>query len=727
MSSNTNHFSLIRCHHRCCYIALDKQRLSEFNATFFFHGSIPKREIWLAMDNISKKSVQLLILGLLLQTVISSNVTAAQNVTNLNSQGSSNITRDTELKGGNITLQAGFKDRRLAPNGTSVEAELVNLIEFLFNGTTGRNVYFFYDSADAVISASIAMCYRRGAEVTVFRCLDGVDYVDKIIMSFNKLESIRNVFVLCSPKVTKSLFNKIYKLFLESALTHWFVILYEDILKELLPIMREGTQVTFSINREPGLYDLRESYINIKNKAATRELGWWFWNATIGTKKLLMRPLYRPVLEVYKDFGGRELIVTVIDNWPFWHLTYPGDGRVIPTSGLDYNVLKTIGDHLNFTLRMEITPDGKWGGVMADGNVTGMVGVVHRHEAHAAINEFTITEQRERAVDFTKPYYYECTTLISPAPTKQIRMFAVLMSFTPKVWTAFLILMIIIPPLVMLLVRLRRKLFGEINRPWERLATVYFMMFGHLMIQATRIPSDILVYRLFFVFWFLFCFLVTALYSEVMISMLAVPAFEKPIDSLYDLLEAIEKRHFITCLGCGSNNEFIYSNTDQKIYRDIYARFDHSKGCVKNWDDGMDKVLSGGYVFSNNRLGAEVRANLRGRSKFHFAEHEFYAHGYSIACPNGSPYKTAFEEVLIRELSHGLVQKFTKDELDKARKPEDVGDNGPEPINIQHLQAAFFLVAIGNACALLLLVVEKLAHWKKSRSTKRSTGNSDKR
>ncbi|XP_066963844.1 uncharacterized protein [Macrobrachium rosenbergii] len=441
------------------------------------------------MDKISKVSVTMLILAcLLLQTAMSANVTAVQNVTNLDLPDSSNITRGNELKGGNITLQAGFTvRRRLAPNDKDDEAELANLIEFLFNESTGRNVYFFYDSADAAISASLAMCYRRGAEVRVFRCLDGVNYVEKIIMSFNQLKSIRNAFVLCSSNVTKSLFKKIYDLYLESALTHWFVILYEDILKELLPIMREGTQVTFSINREPGLYDLRSSYINIKNKAATHEIGWWFWNATLGAKKLLARPLYQPVLEVYRDFGGRELIVTVIDNWPFWHLTYPGDGRVIPTSGLDYNVLKTIGDHLNFTFRMEITPDGKWGGVMADGTVTGMVGVVHRHEAHAAINEFTITEQRERAVDFTRPYYYECTTLVSPAPKKRIRTFAVLMSFTPKVWIAFLVLVIFTPPLVMLLVRLRRKLFGEINRPWEELGTVYFMMFGHLMIQATQI------------------------------------------------------------------------------------------------------------------------------------------------------------------------------------------------------------------------------------------------
>ncbi|XP_068239048.1 glutamate receptor-like [Palaemon carinicauda] len=674
-------------------------------------------------DRIIFVAVIMLITAGFLQSVTSSSLSAVETTTDLVLPESPHTSRNDEPLAGNFSLQTGCLysspfQRITNPDDKNIEAELVHLIEFLFNGSTGRNVYFFYDFADAAISDSAAMCFRRGAEVTVFRCSNGVSYIYDIIKSFNQLESIRNIFVLCSSDVTKSLFKKIHEQYLESALTHWFVILYENILKEILPFMREGTQVTFSINQEPGLFDLRGSYINIHNKVALHDLGWWSWNPTLGIKKLLKRPLYRPVLEVYSDFGGRELIVTVIDNWPFWILTYPGDGRVIPISGLDYNVLKTIGDKLNFTFRMELTPDGKWGGVMADGSVTGMVGVVHRHEAHAAINEFTLTEQREKAIDFTKPYYYECTTLISPAPKKQIRTFAILMSFTTKVWIAFLILMIAMAPLVTLLVRVRRKFFGEVHRSWESLSNVYFMLFGHLMIQGSQVPSQGMIYRVFFVFWFIFCFLITSLYSDVMISMLAVPAFEKPIDSLYDLLEAIEKRNYITVLGCGSNNEFIYSNTDQKIYKDIYAKFDHSKGCIKNWDHGMEKVFSGGHVFSNNRLGAEVRANLMGRSKFHFATHEFYAHGYSIACPNGSPYKTAFEEILVKELSFGLIQKFTKEQLDRARKAEDVGEKGPEAINVQHLQAAFYLVALGNTTAILLLVLEMLTGWKSSNSSK---------
>ncbi|XP_068240964.1 probable glutamate receptor [Palaemon carinicauda] len=592
--------------------------------------------------------------------------------------------------------------------------ELQNLIEFLFNGSTGRNVYFFHDYADAAVTASMTMCFARGAEVTVFSCKGGMKAIESIIKSFNQLESIRNIFVLCSSDATKSLFTEIYSKLLESALTHWFVILQTDILKPLTALMREGTQVTFAVKTEPRVYVLRGSYINRKNKVALHDLGWWSWHATSGAMKLLKRPLYRPVLEVYSDFGGRELIVTVIDNWPFWILTYPGDGRVIPISGLDYNVLKTIGDQLNFTFRMEITPDGKWGGVMADGSVTGMVGVVHRHEAHAAINEFTITEQREKAIDFTKPYYYESTTLISPAPTKRLKSYAVFTSFTYEVWIFLFLVEILIGPFIILMVWTRKKLFGEEHEKWESIPDVSLMMFRSLVIQGSKVPSSKVVYRIIFISWFFFTFLIISLYSDVMISVLAVPSYEKPIDSLYDLLEAIKKDDYVTVLGCGSNNEFIYSNTTMQIYTDIYARFDHSKGCIKNWDDGMDRVLQGKYVFSNNRLGAEVRANVRGRDKFHFAAHEFYAHGYSIACPNGSPYKTSFEEVLVREMTYGLVQKYSRDELEKARTIQGVTERGPEPINIRHLQAVFYLWVFGNFMGGCGVIVEAIVNKHRS-------------
>ncbi|KAK7073806.1 hypothetical protein SK128_013577 [Halocaridina rubra] len=269
-------------------------------------------------------------------------------------------------------------------------------------------------------------------------------------------------------------------------------------------------------------------------------------------------------------------------------------------------------------------------------------------------------------------------------------------------------MLIIIGPMVKAMVWLREKLLREEPPRWNSLPEISFNMFRCILIQDIRIHSSIQAYRFIFIGWFFYSLLMISLYADVMIAHLAVPSFEKPIDSLYDLLGALKHRGFYTVLGCGSNNEFIYSSTDMKIYQDIWELFDRDEGCIKTWDEGMAKVLSGKYAFSNNRMGAEVRAYKLGRDKFHFAEHEFYAHGYSIACPNGSPYRNVFEEVLVYLMSCGLVHKYVRDEMERA--VEFVGDanKGLEPIGIKHLQAAFYLVLVGNVLAFTVLMIEMM-------------------
>lgn len=46
-----------------------------------------------------------------------------------------------------------------------------------------------------------------------------------------------------------------------------------------------------------------------------------------------------------------------------------------------------------FTNRYRLVrpPDGKWGGPQPDGSITGLIGQVARHEAHASLCELTIT------------------------------------------------------------------------------------------------------------------------------------------------------------------------------------------------------------------------------------------------------------------------------------------------------------------------------------------------
>ncbi|CAL4076631.1 unnamed protein product, partial [Meganyctiphanes norvegica] len=93
----------------------------------------------------------------------------------------------------------------------------------------------------------------------------------------------------------------------------------------------------------------------------------------------------------------------------------------------------------------------KWGGPEADGTVSGIIGMVHRHEAHVAQCEITITEQRETVVDFTTPYYQDATVLVSRAPELKSRVWAIFAAFPPLVWLLIGISTLLIGPIAALI------------------------------------------------------------------------------------------------------------------------------------------------------------------------------------------------------------------------------------------------------------------------------------
>lgn len=68
-----------------------------------------------------------------------------------------------------------------------------------------------------------------------------------------------------------------------------------------------------------------------------------------GRSSLDTTSLFPDLLKVYRDFRGRQLVVATIDNWPFFKLRYTPNGDPEPDQGIDYNVINSISQYLNFT------------------------------------------------------------------------------------------------------------------------------------------------------------------------------------------------------------------------------------------------------------------------------------------------------------------------------------------------------------------------------------------
>ncbi|XP_068229295.1 probable glutamate receptor [Palaemon carinicauda] len=588
---------------------------------------------------------------------------------------------------------------------------LLALVGFMLDKMMGYHFYLVYDQMIDDLSDPIIRQMQNYGDVAVFPYDTDFTALQQMIRGFYHTGNLRNILVICSSEKTLQLFRMITRRNLQTPSVHWFVILEENIAKDIASVIKEGTQVSMAVGQSTA-YDFFISHVNKNDEIVFTEIGSWKWSPTGSpsrkTSPTFSQPLYRPMREMYRNFGGRVMKSAVIDNTPFFKVNVLPDGTVMPDSGIDSKVLETLGKVLNFTYQLVITEDGQWGGEMANGSFTGMIGKVQSGKAHFAINEITITGPRERVVDFTLPYFMESTAMVSRAPAEKNRAFAVFSPFTAEVWLMLCITTLLMGPLITGATRIRGTYFQYDQSQIHSLSDFEFNIYRSLVIQGNFLFPSGWCQRSLFLMWFFFCFLIYALYAGTLTAVLTIPSFEKPIDSLTDLLVAMDKDDFKANVVRGTSNEFIFSLATGGIYKEIWDRFDFDDGYVYSWDEGVAKVLTGKYVYMNAYLGALIRAKRRGLHNFYFGRNTFYPQSYSIACSNGSPYKVLFDSLLIKMTSAGLVQKWTQDEVDKVRSGDTGGSNGPGAITLVHLQASFFIVVIGYTVAVVALIGEKI-------------------
>ncbi|KAG7167501.1 Glutamate receptor ionotropic, delta-1-like 22 [Homarus americanus] len=575
-------------------------------------------------------------------------------------------------------------------SGTKAGQHLAALVDFLVNGSTGRQLYLLHDHSLTDMSPAVEACYRRWGDVIIFKFTWELTEVEAALRSNYHFQELRNILVICSDVHTTHIFQQIRERSLESATLYWYIVLFDDITEQILDSIREGTQFSLAV-RKDHRYQLFTSFVDSDNNIALDHRGWWSWNADQGKPiKYLKKPLYLNLGDVYRNFGGRVLRVAVVDNWPYFKVTRSEDGSLQPHSGVDYNVLNALAKKLNFTYELVDTLDGQWGGVMDNGTVTGMIGLVARHEAHLAINEITISGTREKVVDFTAPYFLESTTVISQAPAMKNRAFAVFSPFTVRIWLMVVAMTMLMGPILSVVGLVRARYLQEGVR--YSLLTYAFNVFRSLVVQNNLISSQHWEQRIIFFAWYFFCF---TIYEEHV----------NLLDGNHFIIRDV--RIFNILLEYHPLN---IQEAEDGIYKEVWDVFDPSEGYVNTYTDGTNKVLTGKFVFINARLGAEIRAIAKGRHRFYLGKSSFYPQGYGIACTSGSPFKNVIEQILTHLGSAGLVQKWIRDEMEKESNHDDGANKGPGAISFVHLQAAFFLLGMGSFVGGLTLLMERFVY-----------------
>ncbi|XP_063868105.1 glutamate receptor ionotropic, delta-2-like isoform X2 [Scylla paramamosain] len=540
----------------------------------------------------------------------------------------------------------------------------------------------------------------------------GLRHLHQALATAPSLPATQAVVLLCSEQHTRQVFSFVSRHKLERADLWWLGVSELDAARRLQPLLREGTQVTLAVPETDSAHWLLVARVGADDVVRLVPAGRLHLSGNV-TRVRLTTLVVPDVLQQYSDFGGRELVVAALNNWPYFVIKTLQDGRRVADSGIDVQILTTLANYLNFTHRVLSPSDDQWGAVHRNGTVTGLVGLVARREAHIAICEITITRSRETVLDFTNPYFLEYVTLVSRAPALKNRTFAVFSPFSLQVWLCVALITVLMGPVASVVARVRVSCERDAQQCSSTL-DYSFSVFRNLVVQGNLIPVIHLPSRCIFIFWYLFCFYVYALYSGTLTAVLAVPAYEKPIDGLTDIPEAISQGFTLGVMP-DSSLQYIFKEAEGGIYKKVWNLFDHgdpSRSFVKHPDLGFRKVTQEKFVFVNPQLNSELRASQRGRQNFHIARQAFFPQAYGIACISGAPFLAKFNQILGRLVESGMVQHWKQQEvvLAAAAAPNNFdAKKRASAISLKHLQAAFLVLLLGAVLGGPVLTGEFLA------------------
>ncbi|XP_047485456.1 glutamate receptor ionotropic, kainate glr-3-like isoform X2 [Penaeus chinensis] len=408
--------------------------------------------------------------------------------------------------------------------------------------------------------------------------------------------------------------------------------------------------------------------------------------------------------------SGHVLSVVLKHRPPYVSLVKDGR-RVAAASGILIEVLDSMAEIYNFTYTLKLPDDDQWGSLKKDGSWTGMVGEVYRGEQEMALGPTSITEEREKAIDFTVPFDYEPWDILIPQSIQKIDFTAYLFPFSGVVWAATLASLVVVGMVMFLMVDFirRQNISDELPRQYS-LPHFVFNCLGSLLCQANKQPQPG-ASRVMSGFWWIFSVIFIASYSSKLISSLTVRFTVPPVTSLRDMVES--KKLLWTYLANSAMEEIFRNSAPDTTFGMVGQLHKDRPGLlVGSFEEGVEAVRTQKFAYLEDNSWLEFAVAdeeaLYGECRMTVVRDNFFATRFGIILQPGSPYRDAFTIHILEVIQSGLMAVWKKKYWPVSRC---IGSSKKAPLrslNILDLAGTFVLLVAGAMVSALTLILEIL-------------------
>ncbi|ESO86865.1 hypothetical protein LOTGIDRAFT_166867 [Lottia gigantea] len=377
-------------------------------------------------------------------------------------------------------------------------------------------------------------------------------------------------------------------------------------------------------------------------------------------------------------------------------------------SGLCMDLLLELAVSLNFTFKMVEPPDGEWGR-FRDGEWTGLIGQVAKHESDMVLAAVTVSNEREAVMDFTFPYYFGYSVVFFRKPDPNSDKWYTLLA--PFSWQVLLCIFCSVLGVGVLLYYIEciNPFYTALypKRKKTSIQRTLWYLYGALLSHGGHTMPESASGRMLLSTWWLFCMVCAATYSGNLIAFLTVGTKKVPFNTLDEMVNSDYSWGYIQ----GSFLETLFKNSNLKTYQKVW------EGVQKFSKDDPDHLHPDMNVHFDRMMNSEYAVIDDGSAIFSWSEQQcdinilnerFFPNHYALGLPNNSPFTGIFSDQMIKIYESGLLQIWEQNWWPKEKFCGGSLTNNSEPIDLLSLQSAFYVLGIGVFLALSMLGIEYL-------------------
>ncbi|XP_071765720.1 glutamate receptor ionotropic, kainate 5 isoform X4 [Centroberyx gerrardi] len=476
-------------------------------------------------------------------------------------------------------------------------------------------------------------------------------------------------------------------------------------------------RVEFNSKGQRTNYTLR---ILEKHRGGHKEIGIWYSNNTLAMNSTSLD------INVSETLANKTLIVTTILENPYVmrkgnYQDFQGNDQY---EGFCVDMLRELADILKFSFKIKLVDDGLYGAPEPNGSWTGMVGELINRKADLAVAGFTITSEREKVIDFSKPFMTLGISILYRVQLgRKPGYFSFLDPFSPAVWLFMLLAYLAVSCVLFLAARLSpyewynphpclRERRDMLENQYTLGNSLWFPV-GGFMQQGSEIMPRALSTRCVSGVWWAFTLIIISSYTANLAAFLTVQRMEVPIESPDDLADQTNIEY--GTIHGGSTMTF-FMNSRYQTYQRMW-NYMHSKQpsvFVKSTEEGIARVLNSKYAFlmesTMNEYHRGLNCNLTKIGGL------LDTKGYGIGMPLGSPFRDEITLAILQLQENNRLEILKRRWWEGGQCPKEE-DHRAKGLGMENIGGIFVVLICGLIIAVFVAIMEFVWSTRRSAET----------